>query len=151
RTRNFHASHSFEFGARTRDYGYWPRTQDEIDHWFKVALRVARRLACSDHPNAAEARTLLARFFSDPWMLSGLVDELEAITRELSQYQWQEGWIGVRKTLSRQKTKMIPDSRRRLEALELLLRPNDLVSRTRAVVLTETWGPLDFADADAPD
>src|SRR5262249_25336668 len=40
RTRDFHANRPFEFGARTRDYGFWPKNRDEIIDWFRAALRL---------------------------------------------------------------------------------------------------------------
>jgi hypothetical protein len=150
RTRDFHANHSFEFGARTRDYGYWPKG-DDVFKWFRAVLQIVQPLACSDHSHASQIRSVFARSFKGLWSVGGVRNELEQIARGLSTYGWQEGWIAIRKALRKHGSKMPAEDRQRLEALEVLLHPSELVSRTRAVVLTDAWGPLDYADIDQPE
>lgn len=151
RTRNFHANGTFEFGARTRDFGFWPGDRDEIVCWFRAALQLVERFAQTDSRLGSRVRTVLARNFSGMWGVTGIEDELQQLALRLSIYKWQEGWIGVRKALAKQGSTMAPEKRKRLEAIEEALRPTDVVSRTRAVVLTEAWGPLDFADTESDD
>jgi hypothetical protein len=146
RSKNFQANRTFEFGARTRDYGFWPRNHTEIVDWFQSALQLVEAFGCSDHPTATHIRSIFARSISSLWLIDGITEQLERIIRRLSSYQWQEGWIGIRKLLKKSNNKMPPDRRARLEELENLLSPDNLVDRTRAVVFTQAWGPLDYAD-----
>ncbi len=46
-TGPFNSSYDFEFGARSRDHGYWPRTGKEVQHWFGSALTLSEALASS--------------------------------------------------------------------------------------------------------
>jgi hypothetical protein len=146
RTRDFQANHSFGFGARTRDFGYWPTSGEDVTNWFQSALKMLMPLACSDHPAASQVRSVFARSFRGVWSIGFNHDELERIARGISSCRWQEGWIAIRKALRKDGPRMPVEDRARLAALELLLRPEDLVNRTRAVVLTQAWGPLDYAD-----
>lgn len=145
-TGHFSSSRSFEFGARQRDFGYWPKTGAEVLHWFRATLALAEPLACSDAPMTTAVRSLLAKKFRGLWRVGGLEDDLERIARAIaSKSYWQEGWIGVCRTLGQHGKDMPADKKARLEAIEALLRPKDIVEQTRAVVLTEAWGPLDYA------
>src|SRR5213075_442352 len=38
KTGHFRSLYSFEFGAQSRDYGYWPRTKGEARHWFRLTV-----------------------------------------------------------------------------------------------------------------
>jgi hypothetical protein len=41
---HFTSSHQFQFGARSRDVGYWPRRDEDIREWFLAGLNLARRV-----------------------------------------------------------------------------------------------------------
>jgi len=58
---HFGPGYNFEFGARSRDYGYWPRTRGDVKQWFGHSLNLAEDLSCSDEPAAQQ---LCARFVS---------------------------------------------------------------------------------------
>ncbi len=74
KTDNFMATHSFEFGSRVRDYGYWPATRAEQIHWFVQALRLARKHAVS-RENAAFARKQIASAIRAIWVLGPEVQQ----------------------------------------------------------------------------
>lgn len=38
KTTDFTSAHSFEFGARSRDYGYEPESDEDITRWYGAAL-----------------------------------------------------------------------------------------------------------------
>ena len=56
-TNHFSSGYSFEFGARPRDYGYWPKTWEESQHWFVTVLKMAGPIASSDLPTAQAVRS----------------------------------------------------------------------------------------------
>jgi len=45
---NFSSTHSFEFGVRSRDYGYYPPTGQDVRNWFTAVMKLAERFALSD-------------------------------------------------------------------------------------------------------
>ena len=146
----FHSSHSFEFGARSRDFGYWPRERHEIEHWYSCIVRtLVEPLATSDLAIAEPVRHALAAHFRGLWRKAQIYDDLERVSLASSAtLYWQEGWIAVRKTLRLDAAHLSEEGRARLAALERKLRPRVLVQQVRAVVLTRTWGALDFADSE---
>jgi hypothetical protein len=147
---HFSATHSFEFGARVRDYGYWPSTWKERAHWFVTTLQVARQFASKNDETASAIRSKLAQSIRSMWFLGGEVQEqFEAIAHEISKNEyWQEAWIAVRSVLSRPLDKADATAVERLRAFERRLRPKNIVDQVRAVVLTQIWGPLDYAEMD---
>ena len=57
----------FGFGARSRDYGYWPATREEVVRWFSRFLKLAEDLACSSHSEATRVRAIIADNFRGLW------------------------------------------------------------------------------------
>jgi hypothetical protein len=58
--RHFGSGFEFEFGARPRDYGFYPKTEAELKHWYVSALKLVEVLARSDHPVAGAVRSAFA-------------------------------------------------------------------------------------------
>lgn len=88
----------FEFGARPRSFGYWPRTSEEEDRWFLRFISVARQAATSDQPDLSErARELLASEFRQLWHYPALRSALSATAAAVHTHKsWPEGWRAVR-------------------------------------------------------
>jgi len=98
--RSLTSHYDFDFGARSRDYGYYPASRAEIKHWFQTGLNYAMELACSNDPNGPAARLALADHLRCLWSQVGLYDELEQVCRAVGQRQfWREGWIAVKQAI----------------------------------------------------
>ena len=67
RSDGFSSSYGFEFGARSRDYGYHPHTGREVHDWFDAVMAVASPLALSDSPVAPEVLNSIAGEFRGLW------------------------------------------------------------------------------------
>jgi hypothetical protein len=152
-TDHFSAGHSFEFGARVRDYGYWPANLEDRVHWFKVALALAKKFVHLKNEIGAAVRSKIAHAVGDLWFLGPAIqEEVEELAHHLSTAEyWQEGWIAIRSFLSRPHGKADPAALERLRALERSMRPVTLVQQIQAVVLSERWGAFDFAETDEND
>jgi hypothetical protein len=152
KTGNFTSTYSFDFGARSRDYGYHPVTGQDVCDWFEAVLTVAEKFAF-DGPCAEEVRNEIAREFRGLWAHSGRRDDVNRITHAIGAKQfWREGWVGARNT-QRWEGKTLPeDSQKQLDALELFLRPKDLISRISGVVIGPPGGSrIDLGDFDEVD
>jgi hypothetical protein len=135
---HFQPFHDFEFGARSRDYGYWPHSQPEAEHWFGQSLGLSAALACGDEPTASKVRALVASKLRGIWTRARAYDEIESACRAISEKQfWPEGWIAVRQIQHYDSKSFTPDVSARLESLEALLRPTNIVQKVRSVVLAE--------------
>ena len=149
--RQFRSGFHFQFGGRSRDFGYWPRTGDEVRRWFRAGFELVRRAIAEGWPVASEVRPVVARRFRGLWTNAAVYDGLEAISRFITEHGfWSEGWVATRETLRFDYASLSDDSRQRLIALERLLRPRDIVEKVRAVVLGGRFTLLDFEDF-APD
>jgi hypothetical protein len=135
---HFGPPYNFEFGTRSRDYGYWPRSRDEVKRWFGRTLSLGETLACSDEASAPQVCTLLAEQFRGLWTGAAMYDELEHVCHGISKGRsWIEGWIAVRQTVYYDSKGFSPEISARLASLEALLRPSDLVQKVRSTVLSE--------------
>lgn len=57
-TGEFVSFHNFEFGARSRDFGYMPRTNKEVLDWYKAVLDFCVKIDAQDIAASRQERTL---------------------------------------------------------------------------------------------
>lgn len=146
---HFSSGHRFEFGARSRDYGYRPGSDEDVTRWYSVALALIERVAITEGVLKPELGGLLARNFRGLWTSAHMFDELEGMSRRFAADGfWRVGWAACRQTMRFDRERLTPDSSSRLSALESVLRPSNLSERVRAVVLGDRSGGLDLEDID---
>ncbi|MBZ5608788.1 MAG: hypothetical protein LAP38_11045 [Acidobacteriia bacterium] len=144
---HFGSTSSFNFGARPRDFGYWPRTTEEVQHWFSVSLKLVETLACGDEPVGPQARAALAEKFRGLWLRGGVPDEIANVCRVIRKIRfWPEGWLAVRQALDLDAKGLDEERRAKLVALEAELRPADLAQKVRAVVFSTRLQGVDLDD-----
>ena len=148
-TIHFGGGWDFEFGGRSRDYGYAPRSPEDAKKWFREGLKLAGDFGSSKEAAAPLVRDVLARQFRGLWSRAAMFDELEEVCRAVAgAVFWKEGWIAVRQTIHFDSKDFPPASSTRLASLEELLRPKDLLQRVRTIVLSDG---LHIAGLDATD
>ncbi len=149
KAHHFSSSSDFDFGARSRDYGWHPPTYGDIWAWYNDAVDLTAELS----PIIENARDHLAQSVMELWRFGACHDALErAATHFSSERPWIEGWIGFRTALRFEGDGMPDEVRARLTALIDRLKPTDLLHQARAVVLggSSSFG-WDVADGDADD
>lgn len=151
KTGHFTSVYSFDFGARSRDYGYHPATSQDVRDWFEAVLSTTEKFVLNSRC-AEEVRNEIAREFRGLWTHSGRRDDLDRIARAIGAKQfWREGWIGARNT-QRWEGKRLPEqSRKQLDALELFLRPKDLVSQISGAVIDSRGRGITLVEIDDTD
>ncbi|MBW7885493.1 MAG: hypothetical protein H3C34_23265, partial [Caldilineaceae bacterium] len=88
------------FGARPRDYGWWPASRTDVITWYATTINRVQSLALSGGPLAASARTFLAKRFRGLWNKAGIPDRLEAMAHALAEQGfWRDGWVAVKTTI----------------------------------------------------
>lgn len=146
---HFSSDYRFEFGARSRDYGYQPRGYADVTRWYGTALTLIERLALTEGVLKQELRDLLARNFRGLWTSAHMHGELERLfLRFAADGFWREGWVACRQTIYFDRDRLPPEVASCLSALEADLRPSNLPERVRAVVLGDRSGGLDLEDID---
>ncbi len=130
---------SFGFGARSRDFGYWPATRDAVVEWFSRFLKLAEDLACSSYSEAQRVRTIIANKFRGLWTGAQMYEELERICNSITKKVfWAEGWSAARETAYYDSKGFTADVIKNLTRVEALLQPRGTIQRVRSIVLAES-------------
>jgi hypothetical protein len=149
---HFSSGATFEFGARSRDYGYLPKTTADFHAWFAPVLKAAEGYAVSRESFALPVRTILGSKFRGLWTAAGMYDDLDRVCRSIRNIGfWREGWIGVKETLRFDGAGMEAEVKARLEGLEKLLRPMDLVQNVRSMILARGGSRFELEDVDSDE
>lgn len=144
---HFNSVSNFDFGARPRDYGYWPHTKQDVQQWFLASLKLVETSVDPEGVVTSEVRTALAEKFRSLWLGGGVCDELATLSRKITKLRfWPEGWVAVRQTLDADGKGMDAERLANLAGLERDLRPVHLSQKVRSVVLSTRLRGIDFED-----
>ena len=147
KTKLFGSFHEFSFGARSRDYGYRPKTHEEIAHWFNIVIGICSRVALSGQSISKQAKKLLADNLRGLWTTGYVFDAFEQSAREiLEQGAWNDGWIAVRRIIQHDSSSFTDEDKERLYRLEKLLKPDSLLEKARAFALSGSHGAFDLEE-----
>ena len=144
---HFSAAYGFGFGARSRDYGYYPNTRKEVIHWFNIAIGVCTRVALSGRLISGRAKKLLANKLRGLWSKANMYEVLEKAAKEiLEQGTWNDGWVAVRGIIRIDSKGFNDDVKEKLYRLDKLLRPVSLLEKARTFALSNQHGSFDLED-----
>ena len=144
---HFSPSYEFAFGARPRDYGYYPKTRKERTLWYEMFIGICTRLALSEKHIAQKARKILSDNFRGLWTNAGMFESLEKSAKQIhEQMSWNEGWIAVCGILRYDRESLKEENLERLYRLEKHLKPNNLLERARTYALSEEHLAFDLED-----
>jgi len=151
----FEASHwtsfgGFDFGARSRGYGWEPKTNKEkLDWYVGFAELLAPLLDSKNEPRVNWAKELLANHFVGLWTYAGCFDFLEGIVRKYGVGgQWPDMWRSIKRTIHYNGKKHTPELLKKIEELEHLAAPTDPYSEIEAYALTNTWDHIEVRSGD---
>lgn len=148
-TDHFTSSYLFEFGARSRDHGYYPKSDADIVGWFGSALKLSEAIAATNLPVAEQVKKAVAGGFRGLWANAQLSEELDRMARAFAGNGfWRDGWIAARQTRAYEAKNLPPESLAKLRAIEEFLRPKDLVAKVRGIVLEAKGGGLGYDEMD---
>ncbi|MEX0905942.1 MAG: hypothetical protein WD028_09490 [Balneolaceae bacterium] len=144
---HFTSYQQFDFGARPRNTGFWPKIREDFLAWFQPYLSYTVELATSNQSVAEKAKVILAENFQGLWTNVKLYDELEeAANRIIESGTWKEGWVGVRKTIRYRKKELNPKALDRLNTLEEKLKPTSLIDKAKLYALSKHGTILELPD-----
>ena len=145
KTTHFSSGYRFEFGARSRDYGYSPKSKTDLTQWYDSALVLVDQLDQSEGVIKHELRSLVARHFRELWTLVCMQTRLETLVRKFATDGfWREGWIACRQTMQFDSGRLTPEMATQLSALEAALKPSNLADHVRGIVLGNQHSSLDL-------
>ena len=148
KTDSFSSFSNFDFGARSRSWGWHPKLNRDVWNWYVQAIVLCTKAA----ERLEEPRRILAGSLRGLWRHAPCRDALEDAAGKLLQNgPWIEGWIALRATLRYDGQQMPDEIRNRLEALIERLKPVDLLNRARAAVLGRGTDGWDVSDGESDD
>jgi hypothetical protein len=145
--RHFSSFHRFHFGARSRDYGWAPRTAADISDWYRQVINLMIAHWQKNKPLRDHLRAVFAKNFRTLWARAQVYGELNAAIENFSSDDcWIDGWLSVKETLRFDRQRMSDAVLRQLQEIEERLKPKDLLNRARAYVLSDAWRATDLTD-----
>ncbi len=143
KVHHFSSTNTFDFGARSRDWGWRPATKGDVCNWYNTAITLTINLS----PNIENSRNILGRKVRELWLIDSCHDTLDyaAITL-LNTGPWVEGWLGFRTSLRFDSKGMSEEVRERLQRIIYHLKPRDLLHQARAIVIDRSHSGWDIAD-----
>lgn len=152
-TSHFSSFRQFDFGGRSRDYGWLPRSRQDILDWYGAALAMCASHDTHDERTSSRVRTLLSKHLWGLWLNMQLCDEVDAICRQFHERRfWPEGWTAIRSIRHYRENPLPEDEDARLTAIEEAMAPQSLAEQVRGQVLRNTrdaYDDIDFRDYEA--
>jgi hypothetical protein len=140
----------FDFGARPRDFGYSPKTQEDLHHWFSSVLALCQRLDAKGAEISERVRAMVAQHLRGIWNLDVVHDEVEGVCKSFAAARyWPEGWINVRSIRNLREGPLPDEEAEQLQRIETALAPSTLQERIRVFVLRRArsaWDDIDPRD-----
>jgi hypothetical protein len=150
KTDHFSCGYQFEFGARSRDYGFFPDCDEKLTGWYAAALALMERLAATDEWLKHEMRSMLAQNFSGLYIIAGVSDQVERLSQTFAADGfWREGWFACKQTLRFNSGSLEPEVAARLSRLEAELRPSNVTEQVKAIALSNRSGGFDLDELEA--
>lgn len=136
--RHFSSSNDFSFGARPRDYGYHPKTRNDVINWFDTYITICTQHALSSQPTAIKAKKLLAEKFSGLWTKAKMYEALENSANAICNEKfWNEGWIALNSVIRYDIKHFDKEVLKKIERLKKIMKPKNLFDRARTYTISE--------------
>jgi hypothetical protein len=137
-TSRFVSSHNFDFGAHTRDYGYYPGTYDDVRHWYTTIIYTIVDVGNSASAAAPLVKNVFARRLPHLWTDAPLHDLIEDATEQLSRDEfWLDGWRGACDAVWFSREWNDEPLKTRIRELRDRLAPKRLIDKIHATILEE--------------
>ncbi|WP_198551138.1 MULTISPECIES: hypothetical protein [Pseudoalteromonas] len=146
---HFSSHHSFDFGANPRDFGYRPKTNQDVEDWYKLFIEYTAELIASDSQVSSFAKKILSKNLRSLWRISCLRDVIEKICVEISKSgMWSDGFEAIHSILRFDCSSSNEDNIQRLKSISELLSPNCILDDIDMYVLAEPWKFYDLEEMD---
>lgn len=145
---HFSSSSNFDFGARSRDFGWHPPTYGDIWNWYGDGINLAVELS-ADVGNRPEIRRIVSAGLRGVLGIEACLAAIEsAVTEFLKDGEWIDGWLAVRGAIQFDGKSWKPGVKSRVLAIEEQLRPSDPLNVAKAYVLEGRGSGFGLLDGD---
>lgn len=151
---HFSSMFEFSFGARPRDYGYYPQTQKDVEEWYNTFINLTSNHALSSSPTAEKAQQLLSQKLRALWTQARVYTSIEKSVREIVANSSSGNiWVGLKRILEFDAKSFDSQTRDRLNTLIALAKPKSLLHEAKLYALSEhesLWN-VDDEDTETDD
>ncbi len=149
-TGHFSTRFGMDFGARSRDFGFYPKKWDQVRHWFRTAISIVLELA-GDAKFGEAARDVFCDKLFGLWFGYADFDHLSSAVLALRGKEfWPQAWLASRRILKSYQTQAREgrQGKDQISHLEVLLRPVNLCDRVRAMLAGSAGASLIDTESD---
>ncbi|EJV9475564.1 hypothetical protein N7936_004460, partial [Cronobacter sakazakii] len=152
RTSNWTSFGEFNFGARSRDYGWFPKTFREMLDWYIGYIKLLEPLLTIDNKAIRDGvKSVLENNFLELWSYVGCFEILESIVHKYAAGgKWPGMWMAIKRTIYYKGGIFTPEYLVRLETLEALAAPGDYYHEIEAYALSNIREHVEY-DGDFED
>jgi pimeloyl-ACP methyl ester carboxylesterase len=146
---HFSSDQSFDFGANSRDFGYHPKTNEEVKDWYTQFINYTARLITSNSDSSDGAKLILSNNLRSLWEhsnLRGFIEKTCQIIR--SSGEWNNGYSAIHSILKFDCKSQSESEIERLKAIAEILSPKSIEDKLYMYVLADKW---DFYELEEPD
>lgn len=145
----FTSAGRFDFGGRSRDYGYQPSSEVEGANWYRAVLDLVANFAIKEQVHTVELKKVFARSMRGLWATELVGDQLEGIILLLHERDyWPATWRACLASLRYDGNRLSTKEKSRLVSLLQKIKPADLLQRAKSVIANEDWGVMDLDEID---
>ncbi|MDT9599135.1 hypothetical protein [Sphingosinicella rhizophila] len=145
---HFSSSSNFDFGARPRDFGWYPPTYGDIWDWYSDAIYLAVELA-ANAAHRSEIKCIVSANLRGILGIEACLNAIEAAASEfIKDGEWIDGWLAIRGAIQFDGDRWQPEVKARVAAIEERLRPSDALNVARAYVLQGRGVGFDVLDGE---
>jgi len=147
---HFSSSHSFDFGANARNFGYAPKTNQDVKDWYTLYINFTADLITSGSSSSIPAKEKLGKSLRSLWRQSNLRDLIESTCLKIGCLgMWNDGFSAIHSILKFDcKTTTDDGEIERLKSIAEQLSPKTLIDDIRMYVLAEKWSFHDLEEFD---
>jgi len=134
----FTSSFQFDFGSRSRDYGYEPKLNSDIIKWYSTFLSYSLDLIEKDISQKRELLNIILEKFRSLWSRCGQEDLLISFCEGLLSkgQEVHKIWVKVKGIIKYDLTELPISSQEKLKELEIKLRPKTLIEEVEIFALS---------------
>ncbi len=136
------------FGARSRDYGYQPKTKTEIVNWYEAFVGICFDFANFNTGLAKKVRQVLANNIRGLITQVRILDEIDDKIREMHlKDSWNQGWLALKEIKRYDSKELEKKTIDKIKSLVDFLKPNNLINQVKVFALNnQHLGRFDITD-----
>lgn len=142
----------FDFGGRSRNYGFWPATPEEHTKWFADALMIAQTIILQEGSVSDRLKAVLSSTFRTLWSDFEVYDAIETAFLAIGNAgNWVDGWAAIRDTEYYDSDRLAQSALARLIDLKKKLSPKNLPQQIRSLVIADNDAGTDVDGSQVDD